>query len=367
MKISELMTVIDQHVPLATAEEWDNVGLIIGDESAEVNGILTALDCTKAIVEEAISAGVNTIICHHPLIFKGIKNITQNDGYGAIIRKLIQNDINVIALHTNLDVYPHGVNAMLADRLGLQQQQILDPEDTNYYKVYVYIPKDDVETFKQQLDQAGLARTGNYHYCFFEAEGQSQFKPVDDANPTIGQLNEIEYVNEVKLEFMIDKGERTKVQQLILQHHPYEEPVFDFIPVVQTANLGLGMIGELEHALDIETFIDHVKTQLDMPSVRFIGDLSAKIKTVALIGGAGIGNEYMAAAQGADIFLTGDIKHHEALDAKTAGINLLDINHYSEHVMREGLVELLKQWLSEADISFDIHASEQNTDPFNYY
>lgn len=174
MKLSKLMSILDYHVPFSTAESWDNVGLLIGDENQQVNGILTALDCTEEVVDQAIDKNINIIIAHHPLIFKGIKNIVQT-GYGKIIRKLIQNDINLIAMHTNLDVNPSGVNKMLADTLDLNNVNQINQRYTTYYKVQTFIPKENVENFKDQLNQLGLAKEENYEYCFFESAGKGQF------------------------------------------------------------------------------------------------------------------------------------------------------------------------------------------------
>ena len=147
MKLSKLISILDTHVPFSTAESWDNVGLLIGDENQQVNGILTALDCTEDVVNQAIDKNINTIIAHHPLIFKGIKNIVQT-GYGKIIRKLIQNDINLIAMHTNLDVNPNGVNKMLADTLGLNNIKLINQQNTTYYKVQTLSLKKMSKTLK---------------------------------------------------------------------------------------------------------------------------------------------------------------------------------------------------------------------------
>ncbi|MCS4485544.1 Nif3-like dinuclear metal center hexameric protein [Staphylococcus americanisciuri] len=365
MQLKTLLDILNEHVPFDSAESWDNVGLLIGDPSSDVLGIMTTLDCTADVVDEAIKKECNTIVAHHPLIFKGMRSITANDGYGHIIYKLIQHNINLIALHTNLDVHPRGVNAMLADCLQLQDTKILLPETATYYKVQVYIPEENAASFKLQLAAQGIATEGNYEHAFFNTKGEGQFRPVGDAQPHIGRMNEIETVCETKIEFMIEASQQSLTKSLITQHHPYETPVFDFIPMQKECHSGLGMIGTLSEAMTVEEFINHVKKQLDMPSIRFIGDSEATIKTVALVGGSGIGYESSAAQQGADIFLTGDIKHHDALDAKIAGMNLLDINHYSEHVMKEGLVALLTEWLTNQYDS-SIYASTVNTDPYQY-
>ncbi|QHW37115.1 Nif3-like dinuclear metal center hexameric protein [Staphylococcus ursi] len=366
MKLHELLTTLNQEVPFYTAESWDNVGLLIGDKQSEVNGILTTLDCTLNVVEEAINQNINTIIAHHPLIFKGVKNILEDGGYGSILYRLIQNNINLIALHTNLDVHPKGVNAMLAEKIGLKNYEVLDRQATAYYKVQVFIPKENAKGFKGTLAEHSLATEGNYEYCFFNTEGQGQFKPVGEANPHIGQIGNIETVNELKIEFMIRSGQMTFVQKLIEDNHPYETPVYDFIPMKKMSQYGLGMIGELPETQSVESFVQSVKQALQMPSVRYIGNRKATIKRVAIVGGAGVGFENLAHQRGADIFITGDIKHHEALDAKMSGINLLDINHYSEYVMKEGLVSLLEDWLADVAAQIPIKASTVHTDPYDY-
>ncbi|GAA6817240.1 Nif3-like dinuclear metal center hexameric protein [Helicobacter pylori] len=366
MKINTLLTIINKHVPLNTAEDWDNVGLLIGNEKNDVTGILTALDCTEAVVDEAIANDINTIICHHPLIFKGVNNIIENDGYGAIIHKLIKNSINLIALHTNLDVYKYGVNKMLADKIGLTHLSFLNEETYQYYKVQVFVPEENKEALKSKLSEHGLASEGDYEHCFFESNGVGNFKPVGDANPHIGNIDEIEAVQEVKVEFMIESQQKALAQQLIEQYHPYETPVYDFITMTKVASYGLGIIGELDKPLSAKQFAQSVKSNLSIPSVRFTGDIDTTVQRVAIIGGSGIGFEYKAKNSGADIFITGDVKHHDALDAKTNGVNILDIDHYSEYVMKEGLLQLLHTWLSDEEISFSIKASTINTSPFEY-
>lgn len=363
MKTSELLNILNRHVPFSSAESWDNVGLLIGDNQQEITGILTALDCTMEVVNEAIEKNINTIVAHHPLIFKGVKNINEQ-GYGAIIRRLIQHNIQLIALHTNLDVYRYGVNAMLSQQIGLANTEILEPQQTNYFKVQVFIPEEDVETFKDKMNEEGFASEGDYEYCFFSTKGAGQFKPVANAQPHIGELDQIETVEEVKVEFMIQNHERTKAEYYINALHPYETPVYDFIPLTKTLERGLGMIGELPEQTTLKSLAISIKEQLNIPSVRFTGNPNALVSKAAIIGGSGIGYEKFAHQKGADVFITGDIKHHDALDAETEDYNLIDINHYSEYVMKDGLKSLLKEWISNNELT--IEASTLNTDPFNY-
>ncbi|MBM9802479.1 Nif3-like dinuclear metal center hexameric protein, partial [Staphylococcus aureus] len=165
---------------------------------------------------------------------------------------------------------------------------------------------------------------------------------------------------------MIDAYQKSRAEQLIKQYHPYETPVFDFIEMKQTSLYGLGVMAEVDNQMTLEDFAADIKSKLNIPSVRFVGESNQKIKRIAIIGGSGIGYEYQAVQQGADVFVTGDIKHHDALDAKIHGVNLIDINHYSEYVMKEGLKTLLMNWFNTEKINIDVEASTINTDPFQY-
>ena len=243
---------------------------------------------------------------------------------------------------------------------------MINTNSSYYYKVQTFIPKNYIEDFKDSLNELGLAKEGNYEYCFFESEGKGQFKPVGDASPYIGKLDSIEYVDEIKLEFMIKDNELEITKRAILDNHPYETPVFDFIKMNKESEYGLGIIGQLNQTMTLDEFSEYAKKQLNIPSVRYTGQHDSPIKKVAIIGGSGIGFEYKASQLGADVFVTGDIKHHDALDAKIQNVNLLDINHYSEYVMKEGLKELLEKWLFKYENQFPIYASEINTDPFKY-
>ena len=165
---------------------------------------------------------------------------------------------------------------------------------------------------------------------------------------------------------MIKSNELEIAKRAILDNHPYETPVFDFIKMNKESEYGLGIIGQLNQTMTLDEFSEYAKKQLNIPSVRYTGQHDSPIKKVAIIGGSGIGFEYKASQLGADVFVTGDIKHHDALDAKIQNVNLLDINHYSEYVMKEGLKELLEKWLFKYENQFPIYASEINTDPFKY-
>ncbi|ULG71116.1 Nif3-like dinuclear metal center hexameric protein [Macrococcus brunensis] len=367
MLIKELLKLIDAEIPFKKSESWDNVGLLIGDMSSEVTGILTTLDCTLEVVQEAVDKNCNTVIAHHPLIFSGIKRI-ENQGYGAVIHALIKNDLQLIAMHTNLDAYDQGVSAMIADKIGLTKQQILLPAEREMAKLQIFVPREDVESLKQALAQVGVGQIGDYSDCFFQLEGQGQFRPNASASPYIGTSNQLEVVEEMKLEVVeemklecvFEPHLQKKVEETIHSAHPYEEPAYDIYRFQATDQFGTGIRGELASSVSVIEWLTSVKEQLNIETLRLIGDSSKMIRTVGIISGAGVSYMKEVAATGVDLFLTGDIKYHEAHDLLMAGLLTADIEHYSEQVMIEGLKELLQSF----DSKLNVHASEQSTNPF---
>lgn len=362
MNVKELLHVIDQHIPLSTSESWDNVGLLIGSEQSKVEGVMTTLDCTLEVVDEALAHNMNTIVAHHPLIFKGVKNIT-DEGYGQIIKKIIKNDMNLIALHTNLDAYEKGVSYMIGQKIGLKNMTILNPNRESYFKMQIFVPDQEVEMMKSVFNEHHLAETDEYSNVFFQTQGKGQFKPSENANPAIGQRNKTEIVHETKLEFMISSKEKALATKLVNEYHPYEEPVYDFIEMKRESKSGLGIIGELDESLSIHSFVKLYKEQLHIPAVRYIGKQNINIERIAIVGGAAVEYADVAKSKNADLFITGDVKHHEALDAIMDDINILDANHYSEYVMKEGLKDLLEEWTEHR---ITVQSSEVNTDPYQY-
>lgn len=358
MKICELQQIIHNEIPKYTAESWDNVGLLIGDESTEVTGVLTTLDCTEEVIDEAITLGINTIICHHPLIFSGIKQINAR-GYGNVMRRAIKHDIQVIAMHTNLDNYKYGVSYMIGKQIGLKDQTILLRESRKLCKLQLFVPNDHVVQMKDALAQVGAGQIGEYAHCFYTTEGTGEFMPLSSANPFVGKNGEMHYEQEMKIECVFEPQIRQQVEKVIMDVHPYETPAYDIFEYDVQADYGTGTIGRIEE-MKVHELAEILKEKLDISSVKVIGNLNAQIASISIIGGAGV--SYMDQIAGrADVFLTGDIKYHEAQDLLMKGQIAIDIGHYSEYVMREGLKAIIHGLIPEITVV----ASTTNTNPFN--
>jgi len=328
---------------------------------------MIALDVLEEVVEEAIEKKVDLIIAHHPLIYRPLKNITTDQLPGRMIEKLLKNEIAVYAAHTNLDVAKGGVNDLLAEALNLFNTEVLIPtHEIQLKKLVVYVPTEQNKQVKDALGKAGAGSIGNYSHCLFSSSGTGQFLPDDAANPYIGQNGKLEEVNEERIETIFPDYLEKKVLQAMIKAHPYEEVAYDIYNLDNKGEtLGLGRIGEIIE-MTLGEFANYVKKALDVPTVRVVGDLNAKVKKVAVLGGDG--NKYISSAKfkGADVFITGDLYYHVAHDAMMMGLNVIDPGHNVEKVMKKGVAEYLTKLCIEKSYDVSIFPSEQKTEPFQF-
>ncbi|KIL46019.1 Nif3-like dinuclear metal center hexameric protein [Jeotgalibacillus campisalis] len=364
----EIIEVFEQFSPKNLAMDNDPVGLQIGRLNQKVEKVLVALDVLEDVVDEAIREGVKLIIAHHPIIYRPLKTIQTDVPEGRLIAKLIQHDIAVYVAHTNLDVADGGVNDWLAKQLKLSNTKVLVPtKEDRLKKLVVFVPESHAEKVRIAMAEAGGGQVGEYSHCSFTSRGTGRFMPVDGADPYIGEVNELEEVKEVKIETIIWDSTEKNVINAMLKAHPYEEAAYDLFVESRKGNMmGLGRVGILENKMTLDEFIDFVKTQFDVPSLRFVGDLSAPIQKVAVLGGTG--NKYMKAAKfsGADVFVTGDVDYHIAHDAASMGLSIVDPGHNIEKVMKNGTADEMRNRCAEKGFEVEFIASSLNTDPFSF-
>lgn len=357
MDVKALFGILDKIAPFDDSESWDNTGLLVGDLNAEVTGVLTTLDCRPETVDEAVENDINVIISHHPLIFPEISKVTE-DGVGSIIRKLIKNDVNLIAMHTNLDHQPKGVSHMIAQQLGFEDTEILIRHQEFYRKLRINIPAEDRGELKQKLSNAGVGEQGDYTECFFEYPVKGQFRPGNEANPHIGSQGELEHVDEYIVEAIYEAAHEQKIVDALIAAHPYEEPAYDILSINKPGDKGLGVVFSYQGTID--DLVSLIEEKSGLTAVNTVRGSDKKINKVAVIGGSGMSYINEAYAAGADILLTGDVKYHEAYDAKLAGRNVIDTGHYMEIAMTEGLKKLI-----EDEISIKVLSTRITTNPFS--
>jgi len=359
---------LEDFAPKHLALEGDRIGLHIGTLQKKIDKVMVTLDVTEEVVDEAIQHKVGLLIAHHPILFRPLGQIRTDLPMGRMIEKLIKHDIAVYSAHTNLDVAKGGVNDLLADKLGLVKQEILQ---VTYHeplkKIIVFVPKEQESQVREAIANAGAGAIGNYSHCSFRTEGIGTFKPLEGAQPAIGAINQLEQVNEVKVEAIFPGSIEKKVIQAMIKVHPYEEVAYDIISLDQKGEaFGLGKVGYLKEEMSLEAFTAHVKEVLDVPYCRVVGDLKSTVKKVAVLGGDG--NKYMTAAKfkGADVFVTGDVYFHTAHDAAMNGLQLVDPGHHVEKVMMEGLQKILQQYAIQAKQDVEILTAQTHTEPFTF-
>ncbi len=310
-QIKEICSYLEQWAPPAYSESYDNVGLLVGNQENQVNGILVSLDCTEAIINEAIEKGCNLVISHHPIVFKGLKSLTGKTYVERTILKAIKNDIALYAIHTNLDSVLTGVNGKIADRLGLVNRAILNPKSGALNKLTVFVPKEDAEKVRLAMFEAGGGVIGNYSNCSFNLDGTGTYLPEKGAKPVIGSIGKIHSQEESRVEIMFPTYLSSKILTAMSASHPYEEVAY-YLHSIENENqyVGSGMIGELPQKMEASGFLSFLKESMDVNVIRHTEVLRKDIKKVAICGGSGSFLLNHAKRLGADVFITGDFKYH---------------------------------------------------------
>lgn len=369
-KVQRIINIINQIAPPRLAEDWDNVGLIVGDYAASVEKLMVSLDVTEAVLDEAIQQGVQLIISHHPMIFSELKTIRQDHPTGRLIIKAIQHGIHIFAAHTNLDIAKGGINDILAQRMELTQvKPFVDVTSEALYKIVVFVPGGYEEEVRIALGDAGAGWIGNYSHCAFQTAGTGTFKPLAGTKPFIGHEGELEKVKELRVETIVPASRLQRVIKAMLKVHPYEEVAYDIYPLNnQGEETGLGRIGYLASPMPLREVLDKVKNVLDLPHVSYIGDLERPITKVALMGGSGGSYIKKAVFQGADLYLTSDIKFHDGQLAESLGLALIDAGHYgTEVVVVPYLFQVLQEEITRESLAVELVQSTVKTDPMHLY
>jgi len=363
MKIKDITDYLETIAPLAYQESYDNSGLLVGDPRQKLKGVLISLDVTDEVIEEAIAKKCNLVIAHHPIIFGGLKRLTGRNYVERIVIKAIKSNIALYAIHTNYDNVLTGVNAKIAEKIGLTNTHILSPKKQLLRKLQTFIPLPDFERVSAAIFAAGGGNIGNYSHAGFSTNGVGTFMGNDKSNPTIGKPNQLEKVNEVKFETIFPAHSQPKIIAALLDAHPYEEVAYDILTLEnQAAPVGSGMIGELKKPMETMAFLKSLKKTMNTDCVRFTAPVERMVKRVAVCGGAGSFLLGDAIRAGADVFVTGDFKYHEFFDAENQ-LTIADIGHYESEQFTK---DLILQHLSEKFPIIAAQISETNTNPIKY-
>ncbi|MFV8356650.1 Nif3-like dinuclear metal center hexameric protein [Flavobacterium sp. XS1P32] len=363
MKIKEIITVLEEMAPLAYAEDFDNVGLLVGDQESEATGILVCHDALENIIDEAIAKNCNLVVCFHPILFSGLKKITGKNYVERAIIKAIKNDIVIYAVHTALDNHQEGVNKIFSDALGLINTRILIPKEHFIRKLVTFTIPENAETVRNALFDAGAGTIGNYENCSFNSYGTGTYSGNEQSNPEIGERFEFVQANEIKIEVTFEKHLENKILKALFKSHLYEEVAYEIYNLENKhQNIGLGMIGELQNPMKEKDFLLYVKEKMQSDGIRHSNFTGKEIKKVAVLGGAGSFAIKNAIQAGADAYLTADLKYHQFYEAENQ-LLLADIGHFeSERYTKNYIVEYLRKKI----LNFAVILSEENSNPVKY-
>ncbi|WP_010136436.1 Nif3-like dinuclear metal center hexameric protein [Ochrovirga pacifica] len=363
MKIKEITDCIETLAPLSYAEDFDNVGLLVGDAQTKVTGVLVTLDTLEATVDEAIENKCNLIVSFHPIIFSGLKKLNGATYVERVVLKAIKNDIAIYATHTALDNSFDGVNAKICEVLGLTQREILIPQKNTIKKLTTYVPTNALEQVRNHLFEQGAGSIGNYDHCSFTNLGTGTYKGNENSNPTIGEKGKLHTEEEVQLHVTFPKHLEGKIIKALLASHPYEEVAYE-VSLLENKNqhIGMGMVAELETPMATEEFLALVKSKMNVSCIKHSAIINSQIKRVAVLGGSGSFATSYAIAKKADVYLSADFKYHDFYKAE-GKILLADIGHYESEQFTKNL---LVDFLTEKFCNFAIILSNIHTNPIYY-
>jgi dinuclear metal center YbgI/SA1388 family protein len=364
MQIGHFLSELEQWAHPSLQESYDNAGLLTGHSSWNCKGVLISLDATEEVINEALRRGCNLVIAHHPIIFKGLKRITGTTYIERAIISAIKNDIAIYAIHTNLDNVLHGVNAKMADRIGLLKCEILLPKPRQLKKLFTFVPKGKAEAVRSAIFEAGGGNIGNYSEASFNSEGTGTFKAGKEANPFLGSVGERHFEPEIKVEVIFPSWHENDVIRALKAAHPYEEVAYDVVSLDNDLQyVGSGMMGEFPSELTESEFLQLLKDRFGLKVIRHTPFSQKQIKKVAVCGGASSFLTARALSSGADAFVTADVKYHEFFDAVKRML-LADIGHWESE---QFTIDLIHDFLKEKFPTFAVLKTGVKTNPVEYF
>lgn len=364
MTIKDIVNTLEEWAPKAYAEDFDNVGLIAGNEAWNCSGVLITLDTLETVVDEAIEKQCNLIVSFHPIVFSGLKKFTGANYVEKALLKAIKNDIAIYAIHTALDNHKKGVNYQIGQQLKLHSTDILIPQKNTLKKLTTYVPNSNADALLEKLHQSGAGALGKYDSCSFTLTGEGRFRGDETSNPSIGEQGKLTAIEERQLHLLFPKHLESKILKTLFKEHPYEEVAYEITSLDNNnQNIGIGLVGYLPSPMEESAFLDYVKTSMKVTAIRHSNFIDKKIHKVAVLGGSGSFAINASKQIKADAFITADLKYHQFFEAESQ-LLFLDIGHYESEQFTKNLIY---NFLTKKIPNFAFILSSINTNPINYY
>ncbi len=354
LSVADLEKIIDDFAPFSLAYDWDNSGLQVGDRKKEVDSILLALDLSEEVMKEAEKKSCDVIITHHPLIFSPLESVLRGSPRGNLVYSLIEKNISLLSVHTNLDRAEGGLNDFLAHRLGLERIEFMQ-SDEDMQKLVVFVPTDDLQDVKLALHEAGAGEFDRYDMAGFYTEGTGTFRPLEGSEPALGSRRDYNEVEECRLETIMPARKSETIISRLLEVHPYEEPAYDVIGLEQhSGELIPARLGSLKKSMKLKDFTQNIRERLELQGVKFCGAEDRTVSRAAVACGSGADFIESAAAMEVDVLITGDMKYHDWEKARDNDLAVVDAGHHGTEKIFSELMEIkLNEYdrISEKEVS----------------
>lgn len=349
MKLNALVKIIEKAIPKEWALPGDPVGLQIGDRDKDIKRVAVSLEVSSNLVKQAKQKKAELILAHHPLIFKPVSTLLENNPVQRLVRQLIRDDIALYAAHTNFDLHPQGMGKWWAEKLGCKScHPLASKPQADQLKLVTFIPPDYTDRLRSALSEAGAGIIGEYDQCSYTLHGFGTFRGSEHSNPFAGQAGQFETEDEQRIEMVLPASKKQSVVNALFQHHPYEEPAYDLYPLEDFRDLSQALwIGELDKKISWNAFQERVIKSLprkpELGGVR--PDTKRKIKTIAL--STGSGNNFLPIVKnlGVDVYLTGEMGYHLLWEANEDELNVITVGHgVSEFCFPKAAIPLLSKY-----------------------
>lgn len=333
MKLHDIITDFEKIIPLALQEDWDHSGLNLGSAQSKVTAVLFAYDVCMETVAAAKKRGCQLIVSHHPFRMRASVNLDLDSYEGRVIAACVKNGIALYSAHTNHDASEHSLNFHYLKKLGLIDIKPLKPVTEELYKLVVFVPHSNTAEVMNALFAAGAGGIGHYSECSFRVAGTGTFKGDEATNPAIGKKNVRESVAEERLEMLVPAAQLPAVLKAMQQAHPYEEVAYDLFKLTKTRDdLGLGAYGDFLRPLAGDNVLKKLKALFRTNTIRFVANGQKKFSRIGICTGSGTSLMARAKALGCDLFITGDVKYHQAIEAKRGDLAVADVGHFHSEI-----------------------------------
>lgn len=383
MLVADLMDAMESIAPLAAAETWDRVGLLVGDPERRIGGpVLLTIDLTERVLDEAVELGAGAIVAYHPPIWTPLDRLTASTPAERVIRRSVEAGIAIYSPHTALDAAAGGVTDWLCEGLSAPVGEAEvgriqgdcralsaypHRDGSREVKLVTFVPEPALDSVRSALATAGAGGIGRYRVCSFASLGTGTFFPQEGADPAVGEVGRLERVEEYRLEMVCPRRALPLAIETLRQFHPYEEPAFDVFELEPEPDrrTGPGRRLVLDRPATVGELAERLKAHLGRARVRGSTlDDDRPVGVIGVVPGAGESMRALATAEGCELFVTGEMKHHEVLASLHAGTGVLLAGHTNTE---RGYLGRLAQQLRERLTGVEFRCSDRDEDMLRVY